>query len=91
MSPALAFQKIISAKPRSIILSSGTMGDFSTWEKYLNVNFKYQTRIKGFINSSQLYSMILSKSSSNYPFEFSYLKKDSDNQHRELTEELKNL
>jgi hypothetical protein len=42
LDPSLCFKRLTDCKPRTIILSSGTLGNLDIWEKNLQVPFEYK-------------------------------------------------
>ena len=86
--PFLTFQDLKKMKPRSIILTSGTLKPLQTWEKELDISFKEQLINDHVIQSEQLMARIIRTGTSNAPLNFSYenLSKNKDKVFKDLVE-----
>lgn len=91
LDPAVSFRRITTAQPRSIILSSGTLGSLAEWQKALGYAVKVQLSITSFITPSHLHAQIIKKSQNGRQYDFSYNKKHIDLQYEDLVEDLKQV
>ena len=91
LDPSICLKRITDAKPRSIIMSSGTLGNLEEWEANLKISFAQKISAESFITPHQLYAQIKPKSSNGVPFNFSYHGKQNDLQFQELATEFKRL
>ena len=77
----MTFARLNQCKPRSIILSSGTMGNLDLWESNLKISFPHKIATESFITDRQLYAQIRQRSESGVTFNFSFQGKQNDKQY----------
>jgi hypothetical protein len=78
LDPSLCFKRLIDCKPRSILLSSGTLGNLDIWEKNLQIAFPYKITTESFITTNHLYAQVRAKSENGIPFNFTFQGKQSE-------------
>jgi Rad3-related DNA helicase len=84
--PWLTFKDIIRFKPRSILLTSGTLKPLPMWEKELKLKFTKQLVNKHVIKDEQISAKIIKAGPSKVRFTFTY-----DNLSKNRTEIFKDL
>jgi Rad3-related DNA helicase len=76
-NPSLAFASLKKEKPRSIILTSGTLAPLDSFESDLKVDFKIKAEINHVIKSDQVKLMTLN-SGIHHLFYFNFVRKGEE-------------
>eukprot|EP01022_Parablepharisma_sp_SALTPOND_P026354 TRINITY_DN629_c0_g1_i1.p1 TRINITY_DN629_c0_g1~~TRINITY_DN629_c0_g1_i1.p1 ORF type:complete len:1040 (-),score=124.45 TRINITY_DN629_c0_g1_i1:3267-6386(-) len=84
LNPGIGFANLIKAKPRSIILTSGTLSPMDSLESELRMSFPVKLENSHVIESDQILLQIITHDSFSHPFNFDY-------KHREGTAQIHNL
>ena len=76
-SPGVGFKQIQKLKPRSIILTSGTLSPLNSFEAELQVEFKQKLENPHVISADQVHIQVITKSETNVNFNFAFQNKDN--------------
>ncbi len=71
-NPAVAFADILKAKPRTIILTSGTLSPMAALESELRISFPIKLESPHVIERDQVLMQIITHDTHGHPFNFNY-------------------
>ncbi|CAI2384495.1 unnamed protein product [Moneuplotes crassus] len=84
LSPEYVFTKLKSLRPRSIILTSGTLSPLDSLESELGLEFPVRLENKHVIYPDQIFLSTLSQGTAGNPFRFTYYTKDLHEMNEDL-------
>jgi len=92
LNPGVGFSFLKQQKPLSVILTSGTLTPFKSFESELQLEFPIQLVNKHVIDTkNQCYTVVLRKGPANCPLNFSYEKREDTSIYNEMGTTLINI
>ena len=73
----MAMNSLLALKPRSIILTSGTLSPMDSFQAELGVSFNQKLENPHVIDPKQVFISILSRGKNNQLFDFSYKNREN--------------
>jgi regulator of telomere elongation helicase 1 len=73
----VGFKQILKLKPRSVILTSGTLSPLNSFEQELQVEFKQKLENPHVISADQVAIQVIGRSENNVNFNFTYQNKEN--------------